>query len=402
MVEIPEERLKKYLDMRRDFKEEKYINLNPIQRGGVLTEAARKVIEEFGDGYSTCDWCPPKEARLDSIERPPIKPFLEDLATFLGMEVARVVTRCREAKFIAFSALGQKGDYVVVDSLAHYSTYLAAELAGLKVKEVPNMGHPEFRIDLDAYEAKIEEVESETGKLPAAVLLTHVDYIYGNFNDPSMVAKICKKKGVPFIINAAYTAGIMPVDGKKLGADVITGSGHKSWAASAPTGILAVSGELSEKILSRSEMVGDWSERSFGSKERLCMGCTVMGAPLLTLMASFPHVVERVKHWDEEVSNARYLVEQLERIEGIKQLGARPKEHTLIHLETPGLYEVSQRHKKRGYFLYKELKKRKIVGIQPGLTKHFKLNTYGLGRERVEFVAKTFQEIAKKYDLKVS
>ena len=45
MVEIPEERLKKYLDMRRDFKEEKYINLIGNQAGSVrdFNLAIRKI-----------------------------------------------------------------------------------------------------------------------------------------------------------------------------------------------------------------------------------------------------------------------------------------------------------------------------------------------------------------------
>lgn len=398
---IPKERLERYKKLKREFQEDRYINLNPIQRGGVLTPEARDALVEFGDGYSTCDWCPPKTPRLDRIERPPILDFLDDLAEFLGMDVARVVTRCREAQFIVFCMLGSPGDYVVVDSLAHYSTYLAAELAGMRVKEVPHSGPPEFRLDLDAYAEKIEEVKRETGKPPAAVLLTHVDYLYGNLNDPQRVARIAHEEGIPFVLNIAYTGGVMPVNGKKLGADVLTGSGHKSWAASAPTGILALTSELSERVLVRSKIRGDWSGRKFPVKEYPLLGCTVMGAPLLTLMASFPHVVERVQRWPQEVEQARWLVEQLERIEGTKQLGVRPKEHTLIHMESKGLYAVSQTHKRRGFFLYDELKERGIVGIQPGLTKHFKLNTYGLSREQIERVAEAFLDIAEKCGLKV-
>jgi Sep-tRNA:Cys-tRNA synthetase len=401
MSKIPKEKLEKYLNLQREFKEEHYINLNPIQRGGVLTSEARKALLEFGDGYSTCDWCPPKAARLDAIERPPIAQFMRDLAEFLNMDIARVVTRCREAKFITFTTLGEPGDYVVVDSLAHYSTYIAAELARLKIKEVPHGGYPEFKLDLDAYADKIEEVKRETGKLPAVVLLTHVDYLYGNLNDAAAVGKICKKYGVPFLLNAAYTAGVMPIDGKKLGADIIVSSGHKSWAASAPTGILALKEELVDKMLARSKVVGDWSERKFGLKEYALLGCTVMGAPLISLMASFPHVVERVERWPQEVDQARYLVEQLERIEGTKQLGVKPKQHTLIHMETKGFYKASQTHKRRGFFLYDELKRRGIVGIQPGLTKHFKLNTYGLTTEKVERVAKAFLEIARGQNLAI-
>ncbi|MDH5685439.1 MAG: O-phospho-L-seryl-tRNA:Cys-tRNA synthase [Hadesarchaea archaeon] len=401
MPRIPKERLGRYLGLKREFKEEHYINLNPIQRGGVLTSEARKALLEFGDGYSTCDWCPPKAARLDAIERPPIAQFMRDLAEFLNMDVARVVTRCREAKFITFTTLGEPGDYVVVDSLAHYSTYIAAELARLKIKEVPHGGPPEFKLDLDAYADKIEEVKRETGKLPAVVLLTHVDYLYGNLNDAAAVGKICKKYGVPFLLNAAYTAGVMPIDGKKLGADIIVSSGHKSWAASAPTGILALKEELVDKMLARSKVVGDWSERKFGLKEYALLGCTVMGAPLISLMASFPHVVERVERWPQELEQARYLVEQLERIEGTRQLGVKPKQHTLIHMESDGFYKASQTHKRRGFFLYDELKRRGIVGLQPGLTKHFKLNPYGLSREKVEQVTKSFLEIANEQKLKV-
>ncbi len=401
MPRIPKERLKRYIGLKRDFKEDRYINLHPIQRGGVLTPEAREALLEFGDGYSTCDWCPPKQTRLDAIESPPIAQFMQDLAEFLNMDVARVVTRCREAKFIAFTTLGEPGDYVIVDGLAHYSTYIAAELARVKIKEVPHGGHPEFRVDLDAYAAKIEEVKRETGKLPAAVLLTHVDYLYGNLNDAAVVGKICKKYGVPFLLNAAYTAGVMPVDGKKLGADIIVSSGHKSWAASAPTGILAMREEVADRVLARSKIIGDWSGRKFGLKEYALLGCTVMGGPLISLMASFPHVVERVERWDEEVEKARYLIEQLERIEGTHQLGVKPKQHTLTHVESEGFYRASEKHKRRGFFLYDELRSRGIVGVQPGLTKHFKLNTYGLSREKVERVAEAFLEIAGKQGLKV-
>jgi len=402
MSRIPKERLARYIGLKRDFKEDRYINLHPIQRGGVLTPEAREALLEFGDGYSTCDWCPPKQARLDAIESPPIAQFMQDLAEFLGMDVARVVTRCREAKFIAFTTLGEPGDYVVVDGLAHYSTYIAAELARLKIKEVPHGGYPEFKLDLDAYATKIEEVKRETGKPPAAALLTHADYLYSNLNDAAAVGKICKKYGVPFILNAAYTAGVMPLDGRKLEADIIVSSGHKSWAASAPTGILAMREEVADRVLARSKIVGDWSGRKFGLKEYALLGCTVMGGPLISLMASFPHVVERVERWDEEVENAKYLIEQLERIEGTSQLGVKPKQHTLTHMESDGFYKASQTHKRRGFFLYEELRRRGIVGVQPGLTKHFKFNTYGLPKEKIELVAKAFLDIAKEQRLEIS
>ncbi|RLF11271.1 MAG: O-phospho-L-seryl-tRNA:Cys-tRNA synthase, partial [Thermoprotei archaeon] len=94
---LSKDRLRRYLNVKREYSEDKYINVNPIQRGGVLSKEARLALLEWGDGYSICDFCPPQTPRLDKITRPPIRDFYQDLAEFLGMDEARVVTRCREA-----------------------------------------------------------------------------------------------------------------------------------------------------------------------------------------------------------------------------------------------------------------------------------------------------------------
>jgi len=59
--------------------ERENLNLNPLQRGGVLTADAREALYEFSDGYSICDYC---EGRLDQIKKPDINRFLDDLAEY--------------------------------------------------------------------------------------------------------------------------------------------------------------------------------------------------------------------------------------------------------------------------------------------------------------------------------
>jgi len=391
--------LDRYRDVTRGI-QDKYVNVHPIQRGGVLTGEARKALLEFGDGYSVCDYC--FEARVDLVSKPPIREFTQDVAEFLNMDEVRFTAGCRHAKWAAMLMACEPGDTIVLDSLAHYTSYLAAEANRLKIVEVPHTGYPDFEIDPEGYALKFEEIERKTGRLPGLALLTHVDYRYGNVNDAERVGKICEEYGVPFLLNAAYSAGIMPVDGKKLRVDFLCCSGHKSWAASAPIGILATTYEHTSKVFKKSTVRGDWSGRGFTKKEIAMFGCSpVFGAPLMTLMASFPSVVERVKHWEEEVEKARYFVKEMEKIEGLHQMGTKPKQHTLMNLECLPFHEAALQDKRRGYFLYHELKKRKIVGIHPGMSKNFKINTYGLKKEQIDHVINAFKEIAKDKGIKV-
>jgi len=292
---------------------------------------------------------------------------------------------------------------MVLDSLAHYTSYLAAELNHVGVREVPNSGHPDFAITPDGYKETLDAVEDDTGNLPKLALLTHVDYGYGNLADAAAIGKLCRQRGVPFLLNTAYSSGVMPVDARRLNADFISCSGHKSWAASSSIGILATTDEYADRLFEKSSIRGDWSGKSFGAKELATFGCSpVVGLPAMTLMASFPAVVERVEHFSEHVENARSLIVELEKIEGLQCLGQRPHLHTLFNMESTPFYEVSKTHKKRGYFLYRGLKKRGVVGVHAGMTRSFKINTYGLSGVEIEKVAQAFREVAIENGIEVA
>ncbi len=374
------------------------INIHPIQRGGILTEEARKILFEWSDGYSVCDVC--LEGRVDLLKNPPVDLLKQDIAEFLGMDTVRFTAGARHAKFAVISAF-QKGT-LVLDSLAHYTSYTSAELNDMRVFEVPNSGYPDFKVDPEMYAETFERVKEETGSYPDLALLTHVDYRYGNLADAEKVGEICEEYQVPFVLNTAYSSGVMEVNGKKLKTAFIVASGHKSWAATAPVGILATNYEFSDTVFRTSKMRGDWSGRAFTKKELAVFGCSpVFGLPVMTLMASFPKVVERVKQWDEEIEKTRWFVKEMEKIEGVQLIGERPKNHTLIHFESPAFHSIAKRHKKRGYFLYHELKKRGVFGVQAGMTKNFKVNIYGLSWDELEKVADAFKDIAEKYGVEV-
>ena len=278
------------LDVRT--REEEYINIHPIQAAGRLTPEARKAIIAYGDGYSTCDFCR-KPFRLDKITKPGIEDFHGELAKFLNMDQARVVPGARRGFQAVTDTIVEKGDSVIVSALAHYTEFLAVEQAGGIVKEVPKTA--DNFITADATAQKIEDVKRDTGKLPVLIMIDHFDYQFANEHDVYGIAKVAKQYGIPFLYNGAYTVGIAPVDGKKIGADFVVGSGHKSMASVAPSGVLATTAEWAPKVFRTTQMVGDITKRKFGIKEVENMGCTLMGGTLLSMMASFPAVQERTQ-----------------------------------------------------------------------------------------------------------
>ncbi len=379
-------------------REEEDINIQPIQAAGRLTAGAMKALIAYGDGYSTCDWCL-KPFRLDYIKKPNIQDFYKELAEFVGMDVARVMPGARRAFQAVCLSLLDDGDTALISQYGHYSLALAVEQAGAQWREVA--ADEKNLITPDATAKKIEAVKNETGKLPKLVAMHHFDYLMANEHDIEGIIKVAHEYDIPALYNGAYTVGVMPVDGKKLGADFVVGSGHKSMASPAPTGVLATTEEWAKKVFRATEAKGDVTGRKFGIKEVQLLGCTVMGAPLIAMMASFPHVKERVKNWGEEVKKSNYFIDEMLRIEGTECLSEYPRKHTLSKINTGGFDSVAKNHKKRGYFLTSELSRRHITGPFPGATRDWKLNTYGLTWEQVKYTADAFQEIASENGLKV-
>ena len=380
--------------------DETAINLDPIQVAGRLTPEAMKAMIAWGDGYSVCDNCR-KPFRLDYIQNPPLKEFHVELAEWLGMDQARTVPGARRAFQQVAGTYVEMGDPVLIGSLAHYTSYLSVENVHGVIREIPKTA--DNHITAEAAADRIEDVIREFGKPPKLLYIDHVDYQFGNMHDVAGIAKVAHQYDVPVLYNGVYTVGVMPVNGKALGVDFVVGSGHKSMAAPAPSGVLAATEERAEEVFRTTKMTGDLTDRTFGIKEVGIIGCSLMGAPIVGMLASFPKVKARVEHFDEEVANSRIIVDALKSIEGTKILSEYPRKHTLTRVDTTGSFDVvAQTHKKRGFFLSNTLDKKGITGIIPGATKVWKFNTYGMTRKQAEYVADTYLSIAEENGLRVA
>ncbi len=286
--------------------DESSINIDPIQVGGRLTPEAMKAIISYGDGYSVCDHCR-KPFRLDHIKTPPIDQFHRDLASFVNMDVARVVPGARRGFQAVADTYVEKGDPVIITALSHYTEVLSVERQGGVLREIPK--NNKNIITADAAAEKVEAVTREFSRSPSLIFIDHFDYQFGNEHEVKGIVKVARQYDIPVLYNGAYTVGIMDVDGKDMGVDFVVGSGHKSMAAPAPSGMLAATQERAEEVFRTTKAKTDVTMRTFGVKEVEMMGCTLMGVTLIGMMASFPRVRERVKNWETELKNGNIIVE---------------------------------------------------------------------------------------------
>ena len=75
-----------------------------------------------------------------------------------------------------------------------------------------------------------------------AAVFTHVSNVFGYILPVEEMAALCRRQGVPFILDAAQSAGSLPLDLEQLGAAFIAMPGHKGLLGPQGTGLLLCGG----------------------------------------------------------------------------------------------------------------------------------------------------------------
>ena len=73
----------------------------------------------------------------------------------------------------------------------------------------------------------LEAFDRALAQKPVAAVFTHVSNVFGYILPVRELAELCRLHGVPFILDAAQSAGSRPVGLRSLGAEFIAMPGHK-------------------------------------------------------------------------------------------------------------------------------------------------------------------------------
>jgi len=135
-----------------------------------------------------------------------------------------------DALNLAIFGMLKEGDHALTTTIEHNSVlrplYHLYEFNGVEVDYIP-FDSAGF-VDPDDFPKKFK-------KNTKLVVVNHASNVIGTIQPLKEIGKHCKKRGIPFVIDTAQSAGKIPVDIEDLNADVITFTGHKSLLG--PTGI---------------------------------------------------------------------------------------------------------------------------------------------------------------------
>lgn len=141
-----------------------------------------------------------------------------------------LTANCTQGLNMAIRTLVKPGDRVVVSGFEHNAVTRPLRLLGAEVI-------PAGRRLFDWADTLTAWADAMKAK-PTAAIFTHVSNVFGYILPVEELAALCRERGVPFIVDAAQSAGILPVSLRAFGADFIAMPGHKGLLGPTGTGLL--------------------------------------------------------------------------------------------------------------------------------------------------------------------
>ena len=133
----------------------------------------------------------------------------------------------------------QSGDHVLVSSLEHNAVMRPLKQLGIDFDRVPC--DAEGFLDLNAAEALLRP----NTKL---FVLNHASNVSGTVQDAKSVGTLCKLHNIPLVLDAAQSAGHIPVDFEKFSLSALTVPAHKGLLGPQGIGALLLAPEFAQKL----------------------------------------------------------------------------------------------------------------------------------------------------------
>ncbi len=161
-----------------------------------------------------------------------------------------------EALNLGIKGLLKEGDHVVSTSMEHNS--VARPLTVLEPKGISTtFVKCDSKGRLDP-----QDIEKAIKKNTALIVTTHASNVVGTLMPVKEIGRIAKDRGIPFMVDAAQTAGVYDIDAEGMNIDMLAFPGHKGLMGPQGTGGLYISEKL-EVMQMKEGGTGSSSENLF-------------------------------------------------------------------------------------------------------------------------------------------
>ena len=248
----------------------------------------------------------------------------EAVAQLFGMpDPLRVIftANATHAINLALRGLLRTGDRVVTTGIEHNAVMRplrALEQQGVKVGVIPC--EPDGSIDL---------VRAAAAIVPGTrmVVVNHASNVAGTILPISELARLAHGVGAWLLVDAAQTAGVIPIDVTAMGIDLLAFTGHKGLQGPMGTGGLVINNTVDTAAIEPLVYGGTGSRSAHETQPEFCPDKFESGTPngvgIAGLGAGVRWVQQRgiaaIREHDQEL--ARALVEGLEAIPGVALYG---------------------------------------------------------------------------------
>jgi cysteine desulfurase / selenocysteine lyase len=165
---------------------------------------------------------------------------------FRGEDPARWIFthNCTDGLNLAIKGALSAGDHVVTTDLEHNS--ISRPLEALRKAGVISLS----RIKSEQGYVDPDQVKKALSRETKLVAMTHASNVLGTVQPIDAIAAIVREAGALFLVDAAQSAGVVPIDLRASAIDMLAFPGHKSLYGPTGTGALYVGPRTDGKIRS--------------------------------------------------------------------------------------------------------------------------------------------------------
>ena len=255
------------------------------------------------------------------------------LTTFFGAttpERTVFATNATDALNLAIQGVLKSGDHAISTTIEHNSVIRPLNHLrrdhGVEVEFVP--------VELDG-RVDPDEIVGRFKRNTRLVAVNHASNVIGTIQPVEEIGKRCRERGILFLVDAAQTAGVVPIDVQAMCIDLLAFTGHKSLLAPTGTGGLVVRDGV-EVRTTRFGGTGVHSAHPFHLEEypyRLEAGTgNVLGVAGLHFALEYLAKRRIGEIHRQEMGLFRRLQDGLAAIEGVTLHGTKSFEHRLAVL----------------------------------------------------------------------